>query len=172
LARSFVWGEALEAVRSPLFILVGVQTALVAALFFRTTDLEKKLDATISASSSPTAVDSQSVSSALPFGAAGLSEQEVRAILRDEFAALKAALAEGAVAAPSPAPTPERTAQTDRAFTDVQQQMRRLIAKGSASEKEMAVLEARIAELPADQRREALSQLSRAVSNGSLKARM
>ncbi|MFN3960998.1 MAG: hypothetical protein ACK4NP_13950 [Parvularculaceae bacterium] len=107
---------------------------------------------------------------ASPLSSSSLIEGEIRAILRDEFAALKATLAEGSVAAPSPAP--ERTAQTDRAFTDVQQQMRRLIAKGSASEAEMAALEMQIAELPAEQRRQALSQLSRAVSNGSLKARM
>jgi hypothetical protein len=159
----------LEAVRSPLFILVGVQTALVAALFFRTSDLEKSVDAAIAAA--PSRADlANPVATAYPFSPSSLTEGEIRAILRDEFVALKAALADGAVAAPSPAP--ERTAQTDRAFTDVQQQMRRLIAKGTASEAEMAALEMQIAELPAEQRRQALSQLSRAVSNGSLKARM
>ena len=85
-----------------------------------------------------------------------------------ELAALKPGLAERAEA---PQPSPQRTAETDRAYLDVQQTTRRLIAKGSASEVEMAALEMQIAELPAEQRRQALSAISRAISNGSLDAR-
>lgn len=159
----------MDGFRSPLFILVGVQTVIVAALFFKASDLEKRFDA--AASSTPAALEVAPAIAPSPFTSSSLSEREIRAILRDELAALKSSLADN-TAAPAPAPSPQRTAATDRAFTDVQQELRRVIAKGSASEKEMAALEARIAELPADQRQQALSQLSGAVTNGSLKARM
>ena len=144
-----------------------MQTILVAALFLKTSDLEKRLDA--AAAPTPVAVEAAPAIAASPFDDAGLSEREIRAILRDELAALKSSLADNT---PAPAPSPQRTAATDRAYSDVQQELRRVIAKGAATESEMARLESRIAELPADQRQQALSQLSRAVSNGSLKARM
>jgi len=160
----------LEGFRSPLFILVGVQTVIVAALFLKTSDLERRLEA---AATAPVAEASVIAPTAFADSAA-LSGNDVRAIIRDELAPLRTALSdiENSRGAPAPqAASPQRSAQTDRLYTDVQQEMRRLIAKGAASETEMAALESRIAELPAEQRAQAFSQISRAVSNGSLKAR-
>lgn len=156
----------MQSLRSPLFVLVCVQTIIVAALLLKMSDVEKRLGAV---AASPAAVaDVRPVVATGPSGATSLTESDIRAILRDELSALASANA-GAPAAPAAAPP--RTAETDRVFLDVQQETRRLIAKGSASEIEMAALESRIAELPADQRRQALSAISRAVSNGTLKAR-
>lgn len=156
----------MESLKSPLFILVGVQTILVAALLFKMADVEKRL---ASAPSSPELVaEARPITSTSPAGASGLTESEIRAILRDELSSLTSALADRAPAPPS---SPPRTAQSDRAFLDVQQETRRLIAKGSATEAELAALEMQIAELPAEQRRQALSAISRAVSNGTLDAR-
>lgn len=157
----------MESLKSPLFILVGVQTILVAALLFKMSDVEKRL---AGAPSSPELVaEARPITSTSPAGASGLTESEIRAILRDELSSLTSALADRAPAAtPS---SPPRTAQSDRTFLDVQQETRRLIAKGSATEAELAALEMQIAELPAEQRRQALSAISRAVSNGTLDAR-
>ncbi len=159
-------GGSLEGLRSPLFILVGVQTILVAALLFKTSALERRID-TAAGEVAP-ASESRPVAAAAPAISSSITVGDVRAILREELAALKPALAEGA---PAPDPSPPRTAQTDRAYLDVQQSTRRLIAKGSATEAEMAALEMQIADLPAEQRRQALSAISRAVSNGTLDAR-
>lgn len=158
-------GGSLESLKSPLFILVSVQTIIVAALFFKMSDVEKRLVA-VGAAPAPVA-EAGPVAAAVSSGAAGLTESDIRAILRDELGALKASNS----VAPAPAAAPPRTAQTDRAFLDVQQETRRLVAKGFASEAELATLEIRIAELPPEQRRLALSAISRAVSNGTLKAR-
>jgi len=153
----------LESLRSPLFILVSVQTILVGVLAFRISDLEGRFGP---APSGPPE-EARPVLAVAPASAAGLTENEIRAIMRDELSSLKAAFSESA----APPPAAPRTAQSDRAYVDVQQEMRRLIAKGSAGEVEMAALESRIAELPAEQRRQALSQISQAVSNGTLEAR-
>lgn len=155
----------MENLKSPLFILVGVQMILVAALFLKTSDLEKRLEA---ASVAAPATETR-LAAAIP--AAGLSEGAVRAILRDELASFMTAAADGAPPARTEAASPPRTAETERAFLDVQQETRRLIAKGAATEAEMAALETRISELPPAQRQQALSAISRAVSNGTLKAR-
>jgi hypothetical protein len=157
----------LESLKSPLFILVGVQTVIVAALLFKMSDVEKRLAG--AASLSEPVAEARPIASISPAGPAGLTESEIRAILRDELSTLTSALADRAPAAPPP--SPPRTAQSDRAFLDVQQETRRLIAKGSATEAELAALEMQIAELPVEQRRQALSAISRAVSNGTLDAR-
>jgi hypothetical protein len=156
----------LDSLKSPIFILVGVQTVLIAALLFKTSSLEASMDSI--ASPATPAGDIRPAAAAAPAATSSITAGDVRAILREELAALKPELAERATAPP---PSPQRTAETDRAYLDVQQATRRLIAKGSASEAEMAALEMQIAELPAEQRRQALSAISRAISNGSLDAR-
>jgi hypothetical protein len=158
----------LESLKSPLFILTGVQTVIAAALLFKMSVVEKQL---ARAASSPEPIaETRLVASNAPAGAAGLTEAEIRAVLRDELSSLTTALADRAPAS-SPPPSPQRTAQSDRAFLDVQMETRRLIAKGVATEAEMAALETQIAELPPEQRRQALSAISRAVSNGTLDAK-
>lgn len=159
-------GVRLHGLRSPVFILVSVQTIIVAALLLKLSDVEKRLGA-VSASPAP-AAEARPVAAAAPSGGAGLTESDIRAILRDELSALRAS---NSVAPAATAAAPPRTAATDRAFLDVQQETRRLVAKGFASEAELATLEIKIAELPPEQRRLALSAISRAVSNGTLKAR-
>jgi hypothetical protein len=156
----------LESLKSPIFILVGVQTVLIAALLFKISSLETRMDAI--ASPAAPAGDIRPAAAAAPATTSSITAGDVRAILREELAVLKPELSERAVAPP---PSPQRTAETDRAYLDVQQATRRLIAKGSASEAEMAALEMQIAELPAAQRRQALSAISRAISNGTLDAR-
>lgn len=154
----------LDGLKSPLFFFVGLQTILVSVLLFKISDLDKRLAA---ASVAPQTVAAAPVTAAAP---AGLTAGDIRAILREELASLET---ERSDSAPPPAvPSPPRAAETDRAYLDVQQETRRLIAKGAASEAEMAALELQIAELPAEQRRQALSALSRALSNGTLKARL
>ncbi len=157
----------MEGLKSPIFILVGVQTVLIAALLFKTSSLEERMDA-VASPAAPMA-DMRPAVAAAPAATSSITASDVRAILREELAALKPEFAERAV---SPPPTPQRTAETDRAYLDVQQATRRLIAKGSATSAEMAALEMQIAELPAEQRRQALSAISRAISNGTLEARL
>lgn len=156
----------MESLKSPIFVLVGVQTVLIAALLYKTSSLEDRMDAV--ASPAAPAGDIRPAVVSAPAATSSITAGDVRAILREELAALKSAPVESASAPP---PSPPRTAETDRAYLDVQQATRRLIAKGSASEAEMAALEMQIAELPAEQRRQALSAISRAISNGSLDAR-
>lgn len=159
-----------------LGILLGVQTVIVVALFARISELDARLEEAVMATAG-TPGDPGATAAIEPDrggAGAGLSENEIRVVIREELAPLNAALTDlerdsGAVRQSDPVPL--QSPQTDRIYQDVRDETRRLIAKGSASEAEMAALEYNIAQLPPAQRNAALSEISRAVSNGSLKAR-
>ncbi|MEZ5921656.1 MAG: hypothetical protein R3C60_09935 [Parvularculaceae bacterium] len=159
--------------KSPLGVLAAVQTALVVLLFFKLSHVEGELADMRFAAAHADEISQPAPAGVAAYGGAEISRSEVREIIRDELLPVKAALSNlgrdgGAAAAAVSAPP--RTAETDRIYDDFKQEMRRLVAQGTASEAEMAALQAKVAKLPQSQRNAALLEMSKAMSNGSLDA--
>lgn len=109
-----------------------------------------------------------------PVAASGssLSADDIRSIIREEFAAAKPENSPQLAAAPAPQggarPDASRAPADPRLFLAVTRDIDRYISRGRISPKEMAALQMQIAELPSAERTEILTKLTKAMNDGRL----
>ena len=108
-----------------------------------------------------------------------LSTREiVRQVMREELAsfqddivlAVKTELSIEAEARTATVPTVSNPPPNTELKAEVDRDLYSMISQGSATPSEMAALQSKIAQLPAEQRSEALSEISRAMNEGRLAA--
>lgn len=106
---------------------------------------------------------------------AGITADEIRGIFREELAALeeKAGAKSAAYAPRRDLPTPRATPEEIRRLqASYDQDLSYYRSRGSINDREMADLQMKIAQLPQAERRAALSELAKAMTNGEIDGRM
>lgn len=103
----------------------------------------------------------------------GLTADDVRQIIREEFAALSLpSTSPDGTTSTTTTPTRVRTADSVYLESMVQQDLQNYIIRGSINEAEMVDLQMKIARLPPEDRTEALIALTKALSSGDLEGRL
>lgn len=105
----------------------------------------------------------------------GLTADDVRQIIREEFAALSLpSTSPDGTTSTTTTPTPTRVRTADSVYLEsmVQQDLQNYIIRGSINEAEMVDLQMKIARLPPEDRTEALIALTKALSSGDLEGHL
>ena len=151
-----------------------LQATLLAIVAFRMNDLDVrtgKVEAAIRANAVAALDDNSGLT-------AGPSAGEIRSIIREELAGIDRqapadlALSEASnksIAARANGPSAEEVA---RLQMDVQRDLDFYVGQGAMSDAQMAQLQQKIARLPAEERREALTKLTKLLNSGDFDARL
>lgn len=159
--------------------LSAVQTVLLVFLGVRVLDIDARTDKLVDNANALQIERAQTErhgAATRPMVMSGPSADEIREIVHEELAGF---------AADDPASTYQQTAAGPPGSSDaspykdnpifketVRQDLENYIRVGEMTEGEMADLQQKIARLPADQRREMLSRLTKALNSGELDARL
>ena len=149
------------------------QTILLAVLGLRVLGIESRTDVIARAAQKPVATTMKTAQSATdPAIITGPSADEIRAIIREEVAAISAQPATPTHRAAN-IQTEDKTqiAQTRRLKADVAQSLDYYIGRGAINEIEMANLQMKIARLPTDEQKAMLNRLTEAMNSGELDGR-
>jgi len=161
-----------------LVALAVIQTAALAFLGFQILGIDERADEIAGTAAAMRAEPAQSAGLAAvsrpadPFGARGATADEIRQIVREEIAALRDANPAAAYAATDDPPDVVVEADAQRLRESVRQDLDAYMRRGKIGEAEMADLQMKIAGLPAEQRREMLRELTKAMNSGGLDARL
>lgn len=168
------WLIGLSAVQTFLLAVLGLRVMAVDA---RTVELTEAAVAAQQASKSDT--DREESQWAWPSntdGNAGITADEIRSIFREELAALEEKVGAIDVTAHAPhadAPASRITREEARRLkASYDQDLSYYRSRGAITDKEMADLQMKIAQLPQAERRAALSDLAKAISSGDIDGRM
>lgn len=157
-----------------LIALSIVQTVLLGIIGIRVIALEARTQELARAPVEP----QQRIAEAAPGPSAygpTLTASDIRQILREELAASGAAKAANTTYAPTGAAAAASALSPSEASqmkSTAQQRLDYFVAQGEIGEAEMAELQDRIGALPAAERREMLSKLTKALSSGKLKGQL
>ena len=156
-----------------LLSLSAAQTVLLAALGLKVVSIDMQIDyLSARAPQAQTAALAQDASGAATLSwdnarAPGVDAAEIRAILKEELAALETPAR--AAAAPAQAPKPQMTPEQIRtAAGAVSADINHFRGVGAINMMEMELLQEKIAKLPREQRRAALTELAKAMTRGEI----
>jgi hypothetical protein len=153
-------------------VLLGFVALRVVSLEMRTGDIADATDAARLAAQQSAQVRGSNTALLAPANtnAATIDMDEIRALIREEISPVITAQTKSA--APTVSTAPQQTpAQVKRAEADFARNLNLARSRRQTSEAEISNLYAQIAELPPQARREAMSQLAKAISSGEINAR-
>ncbi len=161
------WLLTLSIAQTALLAMLGLR---VAAIDLETDQIARDVDAArrIAEAPAPQTPIAPARESASSFGAPLLTAEQARAIFREELAALDIPAAQSATQAKAPAPAQTSPEETRRMAATVAGDINYYKGVGAISPPEMEVLQTKIAKLPLDERRAALTDLAKAMTRGEI----
>ncbi len=154
-----------------LLSLSAAQTVLLAALGLKVFSIDMQMDA-LAAAPKSRPVQEQSAADPAQLSwdnarAPSVDAAEIRAIMKEELAALETPAR--AASAPTEPPRPQQSPeQIKTAANAVAADINHYRGVGAINPREMEMLQEKIAALPRDQRRAALTELARAMTRGEI----
>ena len=151
-----------------------LQIAAILLLYGKLADIEQSLERPVNAAPAATVISSTPMSRQDPVQhAAGIDEERLRYIIRDELRTELGQLSRGESAvATAPAPAPRDPVESERQREQVFQQIEYYSSVGRISDAEMVKLQTDIARLDPAARTQALGALNRAMNSGQLEGRL
>ncbi|PQA85792.1 hypothetical protein [Hyphococcus luteus] len=155
------WLLSLSIAQTALIAMLGLR---VVAIDLETDAIAKNVDAARRAAEAGR-LSSQTAPSWENASAPSLTAEEARLILREELAALERPAAQAEPPAAPSGPSPE---ETRRMAANVAGDINYYKGAGAITPTEMEILQTKIAKLPLAERRNALSELARAMTRGEI----